>query len=99
LKDNELITIGNIKVKAISTPGHTPGSTSYLINDRSLFIGDTLRLVRGKVRPFTWWLNLDRKAMKLSIRKLSQLQNIDLLATAHSGYTKDFKGAMSDWVY
>jgi len=54
LKDNEVIRIGNIKVKALSTPGHTPGSTSYLINDKSLFIGDTLRLVKGKVRPFIW---------------------------------------------
>jgi len=98
LKDNEVIRIGNIKAKSISTPGHTPGSTSYLINDRSLFTGDTLRLVKGKVRPFTWWLNLDRKAMKQSIRKLSQLQNIELLATAHTGYTKNFKEAMKDWV-
>lgn len=97
VKDNEVIRINNIKVKAISTPGHTPGSTSYLINDKFLFTGDTLRLVKGKVKPFTWWLNLDRKAMRISIRNLSQLQNIELLGTAHTGYTKDFKGAMSDW--
>jgi glyoxylase-like metal-dependent hydrolase (beta-lactamase superfamily II) len=92
-----MITIGNVKVKAISTPGHTPGSTSYLINDKFLFTGDTLRLIKGKVEPFTWWLNLDRKAMRESIRKLAKLQNIELLATAHTGYTKDFKGAMSEW--
>jgi len=98
IKDNEMITVGNIKIKAISTPGHTPGSTSYLINDHTLFTGDTLRLVKGKVKPFTWWLNLDRKAMRDSIKKLSQLQNIELLATAHTGYSKDFKGAMSDWI-
>lgn len=59
LKDNEVITVGNIKVKAISTPGHTPGSTSYLINGKFLFSGDALRLVKGKVKPFTGWLNLD----------------------------------------
>jgi hydroxyacylglutathione hydrolase len=92
-----MIRIGNTKVKAISTSGHTPGSTSYLINDCSLFSGDTLRLVKGKVKPFTWWLNLDCKAMRISIRNLAQLQNIELLATAHTGHTKDFKGAMSDW--
>jgi glyoxylase-like metal-dependent hydrolase (beta-lactamase superfamily II) len=92
LRDNEVIRIGNTKVKAISTPGHTPGSTSYLINDTSLFTGDTLRLVNGKVKPFIWWLNLDRKAQKVSIR------NIELMATAHTGYTKNFKEAMKDWV-
>lgn len=99
LKDNEVITVGNIKVKAISTPGHTPGSTSYLINGKFLFSGDALRLVKGKVKPFTGWLNLDRKAMRGSIRKLSQLQNIELLATAHTGYTKDFKEAMGDLIF
>lgn len=97
VKDNEIISIGKIKVKVISTPGHTPGSTSYLINDKFLFTGDTLRLVKGKVKPFIWWLNLDRKAQKESIKKLPQLQNIELLATAHTGYTKDFKKAIKEW--
>ena len=34
--------IGNLKVTAIHTPGHTPGSTCYLIDDRHLVTGDTL---------------------------------------------------------
>jgi glyoxylase-like metal-dependent hydrolase (beta-lactamase superfamily II) len=98
VKDNEVITIGNTKIKAISTPGHTTGSTSYLINDRLLFTGDTLRLVKGKVKTFMWFVNMDSKTMKVSIRKLAQLKNIQLLATGHNGYTTDFNGAMSDWM-
>src|SRR3989338_5944981 len=31
-----------VKVTAIHTPGHTPGSTCYLIDDRHLVTGDTL---------------------------------------------------------
>jgi glyoxylase-like metal-dependent hydrolase (beta-lactamase superfamily II) len=98
IKDDEIIYIGNIKIKTISTPGHTPGSTSYLINDKFLFTGDTLRLVSGKVKQFTWWLNLDRKTQKASIKRLALLTNIELLATGHTGYTKDFNQAMREWM-
>ena len=34
--------IGKLKVTAIHTPGHTPGSTCYLIDDLHLVTGDTL---------------------------------------------------------
>lgn len=39
--DNEELVFGEIKIKAIFTPGHTPGGVSYLIN-KWLFTGDTL---------------------------------------------------------
>lgn len=41
LCDGEEITVGDIKIKALHTPGHTVGSMSYLI-DNTLFSGDTL---------------------------------------------------------
>lgn len=34
--------IGNLKVAVIHTPGHTPGSTCYLVDDLHLVTGDTL---------------------------------------------------------
>ena len=39
--DGQVFSIGNLKIKAIHTPGHTPGSTCFLIN-KQLFTGDTL---------------------------------------------------------
>ena len=42
LKENENINIGNINIQSIFTPGHSPGSTSYLVNNNLLFSGDTL---------------------------------------------------------
>ena len=41
LKDEDEITAGHIKLRAISTPGHTPGSTCYTFGS-SIFTGDTL---------------------------------------------------------
>lgn len=40
----------NVKVMAIPTPGHTPGSASLLINDQYLLSGDTI-FVGGLGRP------------------------------------------------
>ncbi len=48
-RDGEIFEIGNIKIKAIHTPGHTIESTTYLLYDEnniehSIFSGDTLFL-------------------------------------------------------
>lgn len=41
IEDGEEIAVGGQKVKAIFTPGHTPGSTCFLVGD-ILFSGDVL---------------------------------------------------------
>lgn len=41
-KDGGQIAIGKCSLKAIHTPGHTPGSTSFLLNNKYLFSGDML---------------------------------------------------------
>jgi glyoxylase-like metal-dependent hydrolase (beta-lactamase superfamily II) len=41
LKHSDTLTIGNLQVKALHTPGHTQGSTCYLIGTH-LISGDTL---------------------------------------------------------
>ena len=41
IADGEEIAVGGLTVKAIHTPGHTPGSTCFLVEDR-LISGDTL---------------------------------------------------------
>lgn len=52
LEAHNLIRVGEIDVDvlAIPTPGHTPGSTSFLINNRFLMSGDTI-FVGGLGRP------------------------------------------------
>lgn len=41
IKDGEQITLGNSKITALSTPGHSPDGTCYLF-EGNLFTGDTL---------------------------------------------------------
>jgi glyoxylase-like metal-dependent hydrolase (beta-lactamase superfamily II) len=41
IKEGDIITFGNLKVKCIHTPGHTPGGVCFLIEDK-VFTGDTL---------------------------------------------------------
>tara|TARA_R110002124_G_scaffold43699_1_gene134084 strand:+ start:23074 stop:23757 length:684 start_codon:yes stop_codon:yes gene_type:complete len=43
ISNNEIISCGNIKLKAIYTPGHTSDSYCFLVNDL-LFTGDTLMI-------------------------------------------------------
>jgi glyoxylase-like metal-dependent hydrolase (beta-lactamase superfamily II) len=40
--DNELFHIGNLEVKAIHVPGHTPADMAYIVENSIVFIGDTL---------------------------------------------------------
>jgi len=43
MPDDEVLTIGELRVRTIHNPGHTPGSTSFrLVGHPVLFSGDTL---------------------------------------------------------
>lgn len=42
VKEGDIFNLGDIELKAISTPGHTKGGMCYLTNDGKLFSGDTL---------------------------------------------------------
>ncbi len=50
VRDKDVLEVGAATLKAIRTPGHTPESTSYLLDDQALFTGDTL-FVDGVGRP------------------------------------------------
>ncbi len=43
LEDNEVIAVGRLRLRAIATPGHTPGSFCFFLESAPLlFSGDTL---------------------------------------------------------
>jgi hydroxyacylglutathione hydrolase len=97
LDDGDVVTVGTIRVQIIATPGHTPGSASFLVNDRVLFSGDTLALRNGRVHTFYRLANKNTATQRESIRWLASLQGISLLCTAHTGCTRDYARAMQHW--
>jgi len=84
VKDEEIIKLDNLKIRALYTPGHTSDSYSFLM-DNYLFSGDTL-LINGTGR--TDFQNGNSKDAYNSIfNKLLKLPEETLLYPAH-----DYKG-------
>jgi len=90
VEDDQVVDVGNIRVRCISTPGHTPGSMSYVIDGRYLFTGDTLSLKNGYAGLFSDFFNMDSPAQIESLRRISSLPGIEYVFTAHHGYTDDY---------
>jgi|SRR5205823_5353611 len=44
LKDGDTVRVGSAGLRVLHTPGHTPQSACYLLDERALFTGDTLFL-------------------------------------------------------
>ena len=42
LSDQEIFKVGELRCKVIHTPGHTPACVSLLVDDKALFVGDTV---------------------------------------------------------
>jgi glyoxylase-like metal-dependent hydrolase (beta-lactamase superfamily II) len=95
LADNQTINFPGLKVLCIATPGHTPGSMSYIINDAYLFVGDTMSLKNGKADLFNEFFNMDSETEKESIKKLGTLQNLKYVFTSHYGFTEDVSKAFN----
>lgn len=73
LKEGEIIRIGEIEIKAIHTPGHTPGSMVFLIEkEKILLSGDTL--FEGSVGR-TDLPGGSARELALSLKKITLLKN------------------------
>ena len=85
--DNEVIKIGNLNIKILKTPGHTPSCVSYLIEDR-IFVGDTLFM------PYSGTARADfpggsSSILYKSIKKILSLPSKTKIYTCHD-YPKVF---------
>jgi hydroxyacylglutathione hydrolase len=71
------------KITIIHTPGHTPGSVSLYDPDRkALFVGDTIRFVKGKLSGPNKRFSSDMKQALQSVKKISRL-DFDLMLSGH----------------
>ena len=97
IEDQQIFTLGNLKIQGILTPGHTVGSMCYLIDDKYLFVGDALSLKGGKIDKFNKFANTDTKTAIKSISLITKLPNAEYIFTAHYGYTDNYKTAVESW--
>jgi glyoxylase-like metal-dependent hydrolase (beta-lactamase superfamily II) len=97
LDDGQVIDLPGITIKGILSPGHTPGAMCYLVNQKYLFTGDVLSLKNGKVDEFSKFINMDTKTDRKSIDRLSHLEGVEYIFTAHHGVSNDFEAAFKDW--
>ncbi|HLV48016.1 MAG TPA: MBL fold metallo-hydrolase [Aliidiomarina sp.] len=40
--DGDVLQVGNLSIRVMHTPGHTPADLAYIINEEAVFVGDTL---------------------------------------------------------
>lgn len=97
IEDQQTFNIGNTKIKGILNPGHTPGSMSFLINDKYLFTGDAVSLKDGRIDKFNEFFNMDSEKAMESMDIITHIPSTEYIFTAHHGYTNDYKNTVSDW--
>jgi glyoxylase-like metal-dependent hydrolase (beta-lactamase superfamily II) len=103
LADGETIRVGgadgvSLEVRALWTPGHTPGSTSFLVDGRYLLSGDTL-FVASVGRPdlgghVVEWGHALFDTLK---RRLADLPGETRVLPAHYGGVAEISGAGVVW--
>ena len=88
LKSDELLNTNIFTVKVIHTPGHTPGSCCFIVNDDYLVSGDNLIVRDGKYINFFEMINMDTETQLESIKKLPGPCEFEYILTSHTGITR-----------
>jgi glyoxylase-like metal-dependent hydrolase (beta-lactamase superfamily II) len=97
IEDDQVITLPGFTVRGILTPGHTPGSMCYVINDAYLFTGDSMSLEQGKADLFNEAFNMDSDLQRASMGKVMHLPDVKCVFTGHYGFTDDYQNAFVGW--
>lgn len=94
VEDGDRITVGDATLEAIATPGHTPASATYRVDEDAILTGDTLFL-QAVGRPD---LEADgreterARALYASLARLIELPDDTLVLPAHASTPLPFDG-------
>ena len=98
VSDLDVLRIGGARLEALHTPGHTLESTSYLLDERVLFTGETL-FTAAVGRPDLGGANLEdakarAKTLYESLERLLTLPPDTLILPGHTSEPVAFDGKM-----
>ena len=89
LTDNEKIEVDDVLIQGILTAGHTPGSMSFLVNERYLFTGDAMALNRnGRAARMIHLSDMNNHQARESISRIATIQ-AQYVFTGHHGYSNN----------
>ncbi|MEI6275336.1 MAG: MBL fold metallo-hydrolase [Prolixibacteraceae bacterium] len=85
----DTLTIDGLTIRIIHTPGHTPGSVCFVINNEYLLTGDNLVVVDGKAAHFIENFNMNTTQQIESIKTIPDLKSFKYILMAHHGIIKN----------
>ena len=88
LNSNDTMTLDGLKIKVLHTPGHTPGSSCYIIGKDYLVSGDNLVVKNGKYEHFTDKFNMNTQQQIESLKLLPDPATFKYILTGHNGIVK-----------
>ena len=92
LNNNDTLTIDGLSIKIVHTPGHTPGSSCYIIGNKYFVTGDNLAVIDGKYYHFIEKFNMDTPMQNESLKILPSPGQFKYILTGHDGIiTTDLK--------
>ena len=95
LEDGSEVSIGAARLKVFRTPGHTAESTSYLLDGKALFTGDTLFLSavgRPDLEASPEGAREKARSLHGSLRRLLKLHRETLVLPGHASEPVPFDG-------
>jgi glyoxylase-like metal-dependent hydrolase (beta-lactamase superfamily II) len=89
LASNDSLTIDGLRIKILFTPGHTPGSSCYIIGDDYLVSGDNFIVKDGKYEHFVEAFNMDTPKQLESLKILPDPAFFKYILTGHNGVVRN----------
>jgi len=86
IENDNVIQLGEHTVRAISTPGHTPGHTAWLVDGTYLFTGDAVGFKNGSICPLIKIANLNHPRALRSYEMIKgMMTEVKYICTTHFG--------------
>jgi len=95
LKEDDIVRVGSTGLRVFHTPGHTPESTCYLLDERALFTGDTLFLAavgRPDLEASAEQARRRARVLHASLQRLLALPPETVVLPAHTSEPVAFDG-------